>query len=64
MKRKGDKIPVDADVHLHWRFFFDPPELMTTFVVTSADAADHEELEGVELVRIIVVVNCQLNATI
>ena len=46
MKRKGEKIPSEADVHLHWRFFFDPPELMTTFAVTSSDAAEHEQLEG------------------
>lgn len=46
LKRKDDKIPSDADVHLHWRFFFDPPELTTVFAVTSSDAADSAELEG------------------
>ena len=45
-KKSGRGIPEDADVHLHWRFFFDPPEFMTILNITSSDAADHEQLEG------------------
>ena len=45
-KKSGREIPVDADLHLHWRFFFDPPEFMTTFAIVGADATDYEELEG------------------
>ena len=45
-QRHGRTIPDDADLHLHWRFFFDPPEVMTALAVTAGDAAEYEQLEG------------------
>ena len=45
-KKSGREIPDDVDLHLHWRFFFDPPEFMTTFAIVGADATDYEQLEG------------------
>jgi len=45
-RRRGASLPAEADLALHWRFFYDPPELTTILAVSPKAVAEDEDLEG------------------